>query len=307
MKPLLPAATLFAVLSLAGCATLQQPAPAAPSGKPAAASPAAAPEKPLAAPAATGWELVAADEFDRDGAPDEKKWSYEKGFVRNEEPQFYTDSQKNVRVENGCLVIEARRETVPNPKYREGSEPWQTARKEADYTSASLTTRGKKAWLYGRIEMRAKLTAGKGTWPAFWTLGASGKYPACGEIDIMEYLARQPTTVYGTIHYPAPDPSQKRTSQSKQWKTPKAPDTPANDFHIYAIEWDEREIRWFYDDHCFHVFNIDEAGTGADNPFRKPQYLILNLALGKWGGPIDDNALPQQFLVDYVRVYRQKP
>lgn len=311
--------TVLAAVLFAGCSTLRQgaPAPEAKGSSPTAAVPAPAkPESPTAAvpvpaPAASaalpGWELVCSDEFNRDGAPNAKKWGYEKGFVRNQEPQYYTDDPKNIRVENGCLVIEARKEKVPNPRYKEGSEDWQRARQEAEYTSASLTSRGKGTWRYGRIEVRAKLTNGKGTWPAIWMLGASGRYPACGEIDIMEYLGKQPTTIYGTIHYPSLNPDKRRTSQSKTWTTPKPPKGPADDFHLYAIEWDAQEIRWFYDQECFHVFKVDQAGEGDDNPFRKPQYLILNLALGGWGGEIDDTSLPQQFLVDYVRIYRKKP
>lgn len=131
------------------------------------------------------YELVWHDEFDKDGRPDPAKWNYEHGFVRNKEAQWY--QPENAYCKDGMLIIEGRKEKHANPHYDPEGKNWQTARKEAEYTSASLTTRGKFSWLYGRFEIRARFSPREGMWPAFWTLGVKEKWPMCGEIDIMEY------------------------------------------------------------------------------------------------------------------------
>lgn len=131
------------------------------------------------------YELVWHDEFDKDGRPDPAKWNYEHGFVRNKEEQWY--QPENARCEDGMLIIEGKKEKHANPHYDPAGKNWQTTRKEADYTSASLTTRGKFSWLYGRFEIRARFSPREGMWPAFWTMGVKEGWPMCGEIDIMEY------------------------------------------------------------------------------------------------------------------------
>ena len=130
------------------------------------------------------YELVWHDEFDKDGRPDPAKWNYEHGFVRNKEEQWY--QPENARCEDGILIIEGKKEKHANPHYDPAGKNWQTTRKEADYTSASLTTRGKFSWLYGRFEIRARFSPREGMWPAFWTMGVKEGWPMCGEIDIME-------------------------------------------------------------------------------------------------------------------------
>jgi beta-glucanase (GH16 family) len=256
---------------------------------------------------ASDWKLVWSDEFDRPGQPDPKKWTYENGFVRNEELQFYTVGRReNARVENGCLVIEARREDWRNPKYQPKGRSWMQTREKALYTSASLTTENLASWQYGRFEIRAQVTAGKGTWPAIWMLGTNINkvgWPACGELDIMEFLGKDPLTIHGTIHYADP---QKKGGHLSSGKSTKTTVPAANGFHLYAMEWNEKTIELFCDGQKYHSFDLDQAGTGPDNPFRKPQYLLLNLALGGWGGPIDDQAMPQRYIIDYVRVYAMK-
>src|SRR5207302_3980427 len=148
-------------------------------------------ERPVALPPAPEtaaprqFELVWADEFDRDGRPDSNKWTYERGFVRNEELQWYRP--ENARVEHGHLIIEARRERIRNPAFDSTIDDWRARRRYAAYTSASLTTRGLASWQYGRFEMRARIDVRPGMWPAFWTLGEQGFWPASGEIDVMEY------------------------------------------------------------------------------------------------------------------------
>ena len=131
------------------------------------------------------YELVWHDEFDKDGRPDPAKWNYEHGFVRNKEAQWY--QPENAYCKDGMLIIEGRKEKHANPHYDPEGKNWQTTRKEAEYTSASLTTRSKFSWLYGRFEIRARFSPREGMWPAFWTLGVKEKWPMCGEIDIMEY------------------------------------------------------------------------------------------------------------------------
>jgi beta-glucanase (GH16 family) len=251
---------------------------------------------------AAEWQLVWSDEFDYKGLPDSTKWDYEEGFVRNLEMQYYTRAQKkNTRVEKGVLVIEGRKEQILNPKYKAGSDSWIEKREFGYYTSASLITKNKASWTYGRIEVRAKLPHGKGVWPAIWTLGANRAkvpWPASGEIDIMEFVGKDPNRVHATVHCGADG---KPRSQGGKFQT----EQPWADFHVYAIEWYHDRIDFYFDDHKYFTYSMDDAGKGEDNPFRKPQYLLINLALGGgWAGDIDDSILPQKYLIDYVRVYQ---
>ena len=253
---------------------------------------------------AAEWKLVWSDEFDNEGMPDPAKWDYEVGFVRNRESQYYTRARKeNARVENGMLVIEGRKERFKNPGYQPGSKNWKGQREFAEYTSASLTTRHKASWKYGRIEVRAKLPHGKGMWPAIWTLGTNISkigWPRCGEIDIMEFVGKDPNRVHANAHFAVDG---KHRSNGAKLKTEK----PYADFHVYAIEWNEERIDFFFDKTKYHTFSLKKADQGKFNPFRLPQYLIINLAIeGSWGGPVDDEVLPQKYLIDYVRIYQAK-
>jgi beta-glucanase (GH16 family) len=295
---------------IAGCFIFCQPSNAQekPMDHPRAASrPAAsAPASGNSCPTAEreGWQLVWSDEFDYEGLPDPKKWTYEVGFVRNQEKQYYTQARKeNARVEHGVLIIEGRKEHLPNAQYDPKAKGnWQKDRENADYTSASITTEGKASWTYGRIEVRAKLPHGKGIWPAIWTLGTSRSkigWPRCGEIDIMEFVGHQPDKVHGTVHY---GPDGKHLSQGDKFTV----DKPWEDFHVYAIEWEADRIDFFFDDTKYFTFKTAAADSDGSNAFRQAHYLLLNLALGgSWGGQIDDSVLPQQFVIDYVRVYQR--
>ena len=252
---------------------------------------------------AAQWKLIWSDEFNTPGLPDAKKWDYEEGFVRNGELQYYTRKRAaNAEVKGGSLIITGRKEKFPNSAYRPGSTDWQRGRKDARYTAASLITRNKFSFRYGRIEVRAKLPRGKGVWPAIWTLGANrsvNRWPRCGEIDIMEYVGKDPHRVHANAHYAV---NGKHRSKGGKHTTK----APYDGFHIYAIEWYADRIDFYFDKVKYFSFPVDSAGKGADNAFRKPHYLLINLALGgSWGGPMDDSVLPQQYLIDYVRIYKQ--
>ncbi len=259
-----PIALCAATLALCGAA---EPAPAPPSAPP-------------------GYKLVWSDEFDYAGRPDPARWTYEKGFVRNHEPQRYTDDLANARVEDGHLVVEAR--TDP-------ADP-------AKFTSASVITQGKADWLYGRIEVRAKLPNAPGAWPAIWMLGAThGKerWPQCGEIDIMElWGGNDPKLVKSTVHF-ARDGKHGSSGGSL------VVDDPADAYHVYAVDWTPQTLAFFVDDRP--VKTIDIAKLNVDGKtFHAPQYLLLNVALDVKRRPIDPKNLPMRMLVDWVRVY-QKP
>ncbi len=247
------------------------------------------------------WKLVWSDEFNKDGLPDPAKWDYETGFVRNGEQQYYTRARmENARVENGMLVIEGRKEKFKNDDYKPDSKKPKEMNEYAEYTAASLITLNKASWKYGKIEVRAKVPKGRGAWPAIWTLGENCsvvKWPKCGEIDILEFWGRSPGEVTSNFHFAGKN---KNVPTMGRLAVPKVTD----DFHTYAIELSESVIDVYFDGKKYHSFSVDEAGLGEENPFRKPQYLLLNLAMGgRIGGPIDEASLPQKFLIDYVRVY----
>jgi beta-glucanase (GH16 family) len=242
-----------------------------------------------------GWKLVWSDEFDKDGAPDPKKWTYEAGFVRNGELQYYTvDRRENARVEKGNLVIEGRKEEFTGTKGE-----------KAHYTAASLTTAKSASWTYGRIEVRAKIPKGRGTWPAIWTLGTNlptAGWPTCGEIDILETVGFDPDGIHTTIHTDAYN-HQKKTQKARRTERAK----PYDAFHVYALEWTKEKLDFYFDED--KIFTFENEGKGeAVWPFDKPQYLLLNFAIGgEWGGQkgVDDSVFPQQYLIDYVRVYEK--
>jgi beta-glucanase (GH16 family) len=252
------------------------------------------PRSPAATPisAPPGWKLVWHEEFDG-AAIDKANWTYNLGAGGwgNGEAQFYTDRPENARIENGLLIIEARQE-----KY-EGSY----------YTSARLKTQGLQEFQYGRIEARIKVPSGAGLWSAFWMLGADcngiigpgSNWPDCGEIDIMEYVGREPDLVIGTAH----GPGYSGALGLSKWNRQKY--NIADDFHTYAIEWQPGKITWFYDG--AEYFTLTPADMGDRKwVFEHPFFIILNLALGgTFGGVIGlDTVFPAQMQVDYVRVFQ---
>jgi beta-glucanase (GH16 family) len=256
--------------------------------------------------AAQEWKLVWSDEFDGAGLPDPQKWDYEQGFVRNGEAQLYTANRKeNARVEDGCLVIEGRHERLANPDYDPNAKRGPATRAFADYTAASVITKAKASWTYGRVEVRAKLPAGRGVWPAIWMLGENIDevgWPACGEIDIMEFVGKEPDHIFGTVHWR--EPGRDHASKGEKLVTPH----PSAAFHTYAIEWDADRIDFYFDENKYLSYPTrlaDKAKGG--NPFRKPHHLLINFAIGgSWGGPtIDAAVFPQRYLIDYVRIYQR--
>lgn len=242
---------------------------------------------------------VWADEFDYTGPPDSGKWAYDLGNGcpqlcgwGNNELQHYTNLPANVRVANGNLIIEARHH--PDSA--------------ASYTSARLVTRGKAQWKYGRIEVRARLPRGRGTWPAIWMLPADwtyGGWPASGEIDIMEHVGFDEDVVHGTLHSEAFN-HLKKTQREGIIRV----EGTTTGFHVYGIEWLPDRITFLVDNKPYYTVNKSPADTWREWPFDQPFYLILNLAVGGfWGGMqgVDDSIWPQRMEIDYVRVYEFKP
>jgi beta-glucanase (GH16 family) len=250
------------------------------------------------------WKLVWADEFETAGLPDPARWTNEVGFIRNRESQYYTAGRpENARIENGHLIIEARKEQFPNPRHSPGSGDFRRA-EFAQYTSASLTTKGLAEWRYGRIEVRAKLPQGRGVWPAIWMLGvniSAAGWPRCGEIDIMEYVGFNPHVIHANIHT-AKYNHTRGTGKGNQIRI----EAPYEQFHLYAVEWHSDRMDFFVDDQKYFSY-AKEPEAGADVwPFDQPFYLILNLAVGgAWGAQkgIDEAIFPQRYEIDYVRVY----
>ncbi len=259
---------------------------------------------PLASPPAVyqGYALVWADEFDREGPPDPAKWTHERGFVRNRELQWY--GTENARASGGLLVIEARRERVPNPEFDASSGDWKRSRQFAEYTSASLMTRGLHTWQYGRFEMRARIDTRPGLWPAFWTLGVTRPWPHNGEIDIMEYYRG---TLLANAAWGGAERFQAIWDDSR---TPIASFDKAwpDAFHVWRMDWDERAISLSVDGQQLNEIDLTKTINQDDtraNPFHQPHYLLVNLAVGgTQGGDPSPTEFPARFEIDYVRVYQ---
>ena len=254
------------------------------------------------APAQSGnanWVLTWSDEFDGpDGsAPDQKKWSVETGGGGwgNNELEYYTARRTNSRVEKGNLVIDALQEqfTGPDGVTRE-------------YTSARLKTGKLFTQKYGKFEARIRIPKGQGMWPAFWMLGddiSAAGWPACGEIDIMENIGSEPGKIHGTIHGPG-------YSGGKSLGAPYvvASRDVADDFHVFGVEWEPNEIRFYVDGQLYETRTPADLPAGSRWVFDHPFFLILNVAVGGgWpGNPDASTKFPQEMLVDYVRVYSRK-
>ncbi|MDR1120458.1 MAG: family 16 glycosylhydrolase [Dysgonamonadaceae bacterium] len=258
------------------------------------------------------WKLIWSEEFNDEGKLDVARWNYEHGFVRNHELQWYQED--NACCKNGLLVIEARKEQVKNPHYQPGEKNWRNSRKQADYTSASVNTRGKMEFQYGRVEVRAKIPTGGGSWPAIWTLGKTMPWPSNGEIDIMEYYRIQGVPhILANVAWGTDEPNK------AYWDSQKIPFSQflekdndwANKFHIWRMDWNEEAIRLYLDDVLLNETLLKDTQNGAignyANPFKQPHYILLNLAIGgDNGGTPDVAAFPLSYEIDYVRVYQQQ-
>ncbi len=249
------------------------------------------------------YKLIWNEEFNHSGKPDPEKWNFETGFIRNLEEQIYTKRRKNIRVRNEKLEIIARKENYKNKRFNPKIKNYRINTEMAEYTSASINTRGKFEFKYGRVEVRAKLPSGNGVWPAIWMLGANFEeieYPYAGEIDIMEHVGKKANEVHATVHFPWDNAAGIKSNGGSI-----IIDNPSEEFHVYSVNWTSEKIEFLIDNSLYHSFDIDQAGN-EQNPFRKPFYLILNLALGgNWAGPADPNIFPQKFVIDYVRVYKE--
>ncbi|MGL1936068.1 MAG: glycoside hydrolase family 16 protein [Fibrobacterales bacterium] len=242
-------------------------------------------------PTIKGWKLKWNDEFNGTGAVDPNKWSYEtmEPGANNNELQKYTTREKNSYQDDGFLNIVGREDW------------WQSYQ----YTSARIKSHGHFEFTYGRVDVRAKIPSGSGSWPAIWMLGTNifsgAGWPGCGEIDIMEYVGTHPGVIHGTVH--APNYSGATAQQGTIEES-----TVESDFHIYSVQWYADRIEFYFDHE--HYFTARPQGGDQYNasawPYTGPQFILLNLAIGGWGGAPDAAAFPMQFLVDYVRVYKKK-
>ena len=238
----------------------------------------------------TGWNLVWSDEFNGPAgtAVDATKWTFDVGGTGwgNSELEYYTSGTNNAAMDGtGNLVITAKQQSQGG----------------MNYTSARIKTQGIATFTYGRIEGRLKLPQGQGLWPAFWMLGSditSNPWPACGEMDVMENIGKEPNIIHGTIHGPGYSGGSGPTGQI----TLSAP--AASAFHVYAIEWEENVIRWYVDDTLYSTKTPSNIPSGATWVYAHPFFIILNVAVGgTWpGNPDSTTVFPQQMLVDYVRV-----
>ena len=254
-----------------------------------------------------GYELVWSDEFNIDGAPDEKWWNFEHGFVRNNELQWY--QPENARIEDERLIFEGKRERVKNSNFDSESSDWRKNREYAEYTSASINTRDKFSFQYGIMEVRARVDTTLGAWPAIWTLGNERQWPERGEVDIMEFyrIADEPTILanaawVGDSRWDVVWDSEKIPLANFLEKVPDWPER----FHTWKMDWSEDYIKLYLNGELLNTVEIENA-TYDDgfNPFRQPHYILLNLAIGSNGGNPDNSEFPISYEVDYVRVYQE--
>jgi beta-glucanase (GH16 family) len=248
----------------------------------------------------SAWTLVWSDEFNGpDGSrPDPAKWKFEVGGNGwgNHEREYYTNRPENSFLRGGNLVIQALKENFTGPDHV-----------TRDYTSARITTQGLFEQAYGRFEARIKISRGRGLWPAFWLLGndiGTIGWPACGEIDIMENIGKEPSLVHGSLHGPGYSGDRDYTSE---YKLPGGVHF-ADDFHVFAVEWEPKTVRFFVDRELYATFTPARLPAGMKWVFDHPFFIILNVAVGgDWPGPPDETTtFPRTMLVDYVRVYKAR-
>jgi beta-glucanase (GH16 family) len=263
-------------------------------GTPAPAPAPAPPPPPAAAGVPPGYSLVWSDEFATDGLPDPAKWSYDTdrnpvGWYNNELQYYAGPRAENAVVQGGKLIITARKESLST------APDWGGQR----YTSSRMVTRGKASWTTGFFDIRAKLPCGRGTWPAIWTLGTGGIWPDDGELDIMEQVGSDPTRVFGTAHT-------RDSGSSGTGAAIRIPDA-CTAFHNYQMTWTADTISFAIDGATYYTYANPRSGSSTW-PFDRPQYLLLNIAIGgTLGGTVDDSIFPVTMQVEYVRVYQKAP
>jgi beta-glucanase (GH16 family) len=254
-----------------------------------------------------GMKLVWNDEFNSEGKPDTSSWIYEKGFVRNQELQWY--NEKNANCKGGVLIIEGKKEKILNPDFVSGSSNWKRNREFIEYTASSIQTRGKKQWMYGRFEVRARIDTATGSWPAIWTLGVKGQWPSNGEIDIMEfYRINNVPTILANVAWGTNERGKAKWDSEKPPLSVFTKNDPmwVKKFHVWRMDWDENSIQLFIDDILINSTSLSEAiNPDGINPFKQPHYLLLNLALGGNGGNPAMSHFPVTYEVDYVRFYQK--
>jgi len=257
-------------------------------------------------PQIAGMKLVFSEEFNYSAKPDTAIWNYETGFKRNNELQWYQSD--NANCSEGRLIIEGRKANFPNPNFSSESTDWRKNRRTVNYTASCITTARKKAWLFGRFEVRARIDTTMGAWPAIWLLGERKEWPSNGEIDMLEFYRPDnvPTILanvaWGTKQRYKPKwdsfrkPLKELHQLDKDW---------TKKYHVWRMDWTKDVIELYVDNVLFNTTLVSETINGdGTNPFLKPQYLLLNLALGSNGGdPVNSN-FPITFEVDYVRVYQ---
>ena len=257
------------------------------------------------------WQLVFHDEFDGTEV-NWDVWHAEQGFVRNEEYQWY--QSQNARVEGGLLILEGRLDSIPNPNYRKGLSEWRRSRPYARYSSASLNTRGSYSFQYGRMEVRARIPAVVGAWPAIWTLGNDMPWPSCGEIDIMEYYH-----INGQPHILANAAWGNDQSHQAVWNSKTVPYSHflekdaywGTKFHTWTMDWDASRMAIYLDGELLNEVDLSTTVNGRigryRNPMQQPHYILLNLAIGGInGGEPQADAFPMRYEIDYVRVYQKQ-
>lgn len=263
-----------------------------------------------------GMTLVWHDEFDTPGRP-APHWTYEHGFVRNRELQWYQPD--NASVSDGRLLIVGRVDSIPNDRYQPGSDDWRLNRPAARYSSSCLVTEQSFTFQKGRVEVRARIPVTPGSWPAIWLKGNKYPWPACGEIDMMEFYRRPEPTILANAcwHSPTPDHDgwdssytllSHFTDQDPMW---------TDKYHIWRMDWTDTAIKLYLDGELLNHIPLSQAdnGGGANhtlNPFNNPEpdfghYLMLNLAIGSSGGTPDESQFPLLYEIDYVRVYQAEP